>query len=273
MGVYGLTSFTGAPGVSTTAVAWAYLSDRPTLIVEADTSGGSAILAGVFRATQPHDHSILQLSSRPAGMSLLDHLWTLVVPLPNRDDRFFLPGMAEPQQAGALSSLWEPLGRAFRHLSTQGGYDVLVDLGRYRFGSVPYHGLLQHLDALAVFVPAHLPGINAAAIDLPALRASMGEVEGGTEDITRVGVVLADSPGSTYGPAETARACAPVPVIASLPYAPTAAAVYHRGDSAPRSSVLSRDPSASYRKAVLGLASGLRHRGVTYAETMRGSSA
>lgn len=273
MGVYGLTSFTGAPGVTTTAVAWAYLSDRPTLIVEADISGGSAILAGVFRARQPHDRSILQLSSRPPGMSLVDHLWSLSVPLPNREDRFLLPGVAEPQQAGALSGMWDQLGKAFRHISLQGGYDVLVDLGRHRFTGLVHHLLLQHLDAVAVLVPSHLPGINSAAIDLPGLRASMGEVADSTADITRVGLVLVDSPGSTYGPAETARTCAPVPVIATLPYAPSAAAVYHRGDGSPRSSLLNRDPSSSYRKSVLGLASALRDRAVTYAETMRGSTA
>lgn len=272
MGVYGLTSFTGSPGVTTTAVAWAYLSDRPTLVIEADNTGGSPILAGAFRANQAHDRSILQLSARPAGMTLVDHLWALTLPFPGHEDRQLLPAVAEPQQAGALRGLWEPLGRAFQHVSTQGGYDVLVDLGRFTHNP-GYQGLLQHLDALAVFVPAHLPGINAAAIDMPGLRTTLGEISGGTSETTRIGVVLTDTTGSTYSAGEAARALNPVPVVATLPHEPAAAAVYHRGDPEPRSLIPGRSPSAAYRKAVVNLAAAVRTQATTYAQTMKGETA
>ena len=272
MGVYGLTNFTGAPGVTTTAVAWAYLTDRPTLVVEADNTGGSPILAGAFRATQPHDRSVLQLSARPAGMTLGDHLWALTLTFPGQEDRYLLPAVAEPQQAGSLRGLWEPLGRAFQHVSSQGGYDVLVDLGRFPHAPA-YQGLLQHLDALAVFVPAHLPGINSAAIDMPRLRDTLGEITGGTSETTRIGVVLTGSPGSTYGTGEAGKALAPVPVLTTLPHDPAAAGVYHRGDPAPRSPIPGRDPSATYRKAVTVLAAAVRAQATTYAQTMKGESA
>ena len=65
MSVYALTSISGSPGVTTTAVAWAYLSPTPTLIVEADPTGGSPILAGVMRGEQPPDVSIIDLVGQP----------------------------------------------------------------------------------------------------------------------------------------------------------------------------------------------------------------
>ena len=45
-----LTSAAGSPGVTTTAVGLALTWPRPVLLVEADPTGGSAVLAGYFRA-------------------------------------------------------------------------------------------------------------------------------------------------------------------------------------------------------------------------------
>ena len=55
MAVIALTSASGSPGVTTTAVALAFLWPRPVVLVEADPTGGSAILAGYFRGTREYD--------------------------------------------------------------------------------------------------------------------------------------------------------------------------------------------------------------------------
>jgi Mrp family chromosome partitioning ATPase len=46
MSVIVLTSASGSPGVSTTAVGLALSWPGPVLLVEADPTGGSAVLAG-----------------------------------------------------------------------------------------------------------------------------------------------------------------------------------------------------------------------------------
>ncbi len=62
MAVIALTSASGSPGVTTTAVALAFLWPRPVVLVEADPTGGSAILAGYFRGTREYDVGIVELA-------------------------------------------------------------------------------------------------------------------------------------------------------------------------------------------------------------------
>ena len=49
MAVIVLVSAAGSPGVTTTGVGFALTADRPTLLVEADPTGGSAVLAGLWQ--------------------------------------------------------------------------------------------------------------------------------------------------------------------------------------------------------------------------------
>ena len=49
MAIVVLTSASGSPGVTTTAVGMAFSWPRPVLLVEADPTGGSGILAGTSR--------------------------------------------------------------------------------------------------------------------------------------------------------------------------------------------------------------------------------
>ena len=46
MAVVALTSASGSPGVTTTAVGLALTWPRPVLLIEADPTGGSGVLAG-----------------------------------------------------------------------------------------------------------------------------------------------------------------------------------------------------------------------------------
>ena len=50
-----LTSASGSPGVSTSALGMSLAWSKPVLLVEADPTGGSAILAGWFHGRPPHD--------------------------------------------------------------------------------------------------------------------------------------------------------------------------------------------------------------------------
>ena len=51
MAIITLVSASGAPGVTTTALALAVRWPRPVMLVEADPRGGSSILAGFFKGT------------------------------------------------------------------------------------------------------------------------------------------------------------------------------------------------------------------------------
>ena len=55
MAVVALASASGSPGVTTTALGLALLWPRPVLLVEADPTGGSGLLAGYFRGTREYD--------------------------------------------------------------------------------------------------------------------------------------------------------------------------------------------------------------------------
>ena len=62
MAVIALTSASGSPGVTTTALGLALLWPRPVLLVEADPTGGSGLLAGYFRGTREYDGGLIELA-------------------------------------------------------------------------------------------------------------------------------------------------------------------------------------------------------------------
>ena len=62
MAVIALTSASGSPGVTTTTPGPGDVWPRPVLLVEADPTGGSGILAGFFRGTREYDGGLIELA-------------------------------------------------------------------------------------------------------------------------------------------------------------------------------------------------------------------
>src|SRR3546814_6778811 len=62
MEVTALCSASGSPGVTTTALGMALLWPRPVLLIEADATGGSGILAGYFRGIKSYDQGLVELA-------------------------------------------------------------------------------------------------------------------------------------------------------------------------------------------------------------------
>lgn len=226
MAVFALTSIAGSPGVTTTAVAWAYLASTPTLLVEADPVGGSAVLAGVMRGEHPHDVSVLDLAGQPVeGYSYYVHERSLL--LPETRDRRVLPGIAAPAQAKVLRGMWADLAASLEGLSAETGITVLIDCGRFGHPETPYP-LLERADAVLALTHASLPGINATHLGLDALRHLVSST--GTQ--RRLGVVTLSGGKDSlrpYGGKEVAAVTSPTEVIASLDYDPRRAAVYSGG--------------------------------------------
>lgn len=220
MALIGLTSLSGSPGVTTTAVAWATCSQNPTLLIEADLTGGSPILAGRFRSALPHERSLLALATYDAQASTADVLREQALALPGAvADSKVVPGLAEQSQVGAMTGLWPDLGLALQELSTQQGVDVLVDLGRLSPSS-PW-SLVGHLEQLLVLAPATLPGLITLHNNLPGVANRLTQ--------TALGVVLVAPAREGFGVKEASQVLDPVPVLAAVAHLPKPAAAYSLG--------------------------------------------
>ncbi|MGK2852999.1 MAG: hypothetical protein ACSLE3_02645, partial [Microbacteriaceae bacterium] len=62
MALIALASASGSPGVTTTAMGLALAWPRPVLLVEADPTGGSGLLAGYFRGTREYTAGLIELA-------------------------------------------------------------------------------------------------------------------------------------------------------------------------------------------------------------------
>ena len=219
MAIVCLTSASGSPGVTTTAVGMAFSWPRPVLLVEADPTGGSGVLAGFLRGTTPYDAGLIELALSP--LSTTDALRDVVRPLsPNVS---LVPGIRSHAQATALRDMWEPLAAAFRELDDN-GQDVIVDAGRLGLVGSPTP-LLDAADAALLITRATLPAISAA-------RSWAETVRQPASGWRHPGLLLVGE-GQPYRASEVAKVLG-MPVVAALPDDPDAAAVYHRGAAPPK---------------------------------------
>ena len=160
MAVIALTSASGSPGVTTTALGLALLWPRPVLLVEADPTGGSGLLAGYFRGTREYDGGLIELaltaSRRPRrarrGVRTASRARTArSSPAPGRTPR-----------RAALRDLWQPLAEALADLEST-GQDVIVDAGRLGLVGSP-EPLLAAADLTLLVTRTTLPALSAAAL-------------------------------------------------------------------------------------------------------------
>lgn len=219
MAVVCLTSASGSPGVTTTAVGLAFCWPRPVLLVEADPTGGSGILAGFLKGTTSYDVGLIELALSPLGVA--DALRDVVRPLsPNVS---LVTGTRTHAQAPALRDVWEPLATALSELELS-GQDVIVDAGRLGLTGSP-RPLLEAADLTLLLTRANLPSISPARSWAEAVRDP-------TTGWRRPGLLLIGE-GQPYRDTEVAKVLG-MPVVADLPDDPEAAAVYHRGATPPR---------------------------------------
>lgn len=219
MAIVCLTSASGSPGVTTTAVGMAFSWPRPVLLLEADPTGGSGVLAGFLRGTTPYDAGLIELALSPLGTA--DALRDVVRPLsPNVS---LVAGIRSHAQATALRDVWEPLGAALRELDDN-GQDVIVDAGRLGLMGSPTP-LLDAADAALLVTRATLPAISAA-------RSWAESVRQPATGWHHPGLLLV-AEGQPYRASEVAKVLG-IPVVADLPDDPAAAAVYHRGAAPPK---------------------------------------
>ncbi|GHB74375.1 hypothetical protein GCM10010377_76000 [Streptomyces viridiviolaceus] len=230
MAVIALAGCSGAPGVTTSALAlllsWPVEVGRRMVLAECDPDGG-AVLHGLLQGTLGDRYGLRNLSVAARKGEFGEAFWRQLIDLSSEDgkaesprDRLLLPGITDPAQAASLSSVWKGLAVMFRGIDADHGHDVLVDLGRR--GAVGPSGVLaEQADAVLVVVRN----------TLRCLQAAQGRVSELEERVGNVGLIVIDE--GPYPAGEVQRVLQ-VPVVATLPYAPKDARVLSDGADQPR---------------------------------------
>ncbi|MGM9470268.1 hypothetical protein [Streptomyces murinus] len=230
MAVIALAGCTGAPGVTTSALAlllsWPLQAGRRMILAECDPDGG-AVLHGLLQGTLGDRYGLRNLSVAARKGEFSEAFWRQLIDLSAEDgnpdtprDRLLLPGITDPAQAASLDQVWKILAQMFRGIEAESGHDVLIDLGR-RGACGPCGVLAEQADATFVVVRNTLRGVQAA----------QGRVRALEERVGGVGVLVVDQ--GPYPAGEVQRVLQ-APVIATLPYAPQDARVLSDGAEQPR---------------------------------------
>lgn len=220
-----LMSASGSPGATTTAVGLALSWTRPVVLVEADPTGGSPVLAGYFRGTVTPTRGLIDLALAHRQGRLDAALPTALLPFP-RPDFALLPGVRGHAQARSLAPVWEPLAGVFLGLERT-GQDVIVDAGRLGLAGSP-EPVIHAADLAVLVTRSDLVSLSGAR----AWARQLGERFAAAGSPGRLGVLLVGEK-RPYAAADVAKVMA-LPVVAGIAWDPPAAAVFSHGAAPPR---------------------------------------
>lgn len=220
MAVIVLTSASGSPGVTTTALGLALTWTRPVVLVEADPTGGSGILAGYFHGDIAHVGGLIDLALAHREGALVESLPAAMLPIPG-SNALLLPGVRSHAQARSLAGMWGPLAGALRALE-RNGQDVIVDAGRLGLDGAP-GPLMMSADLTLLAMRTTLPALSGARSWAQTLREEFERVG----SASRLGALLVGE-GRPYGAREVRKVLG-LAVTAALPWDSEAAAVLSVG--------------------------------------------
>lgn len=233
MALLTLTSASGAPGVTTTALALAHAWPRPVVLVEADPVGGSTLLAGYLRGRIPHNRGLIDLAMAHRQNRLADTLRAVTVDLPDTTIKL-IPGARSHAQALTVAGIHDALANALKDLSRT-GTDVIVDAGRLGMAGYPTP-LLRSADIALLVARTTLPAIAAARGWATQLHREF-DAAGALPSLA----MLLVGEGHPYTDKQV-RSVLSLPIAASIAWDPVSAEVFHLGaarrrrfDSAPLS--------------------------------------
>ncbi|MBD3783708.1 MAG: hypothetical protein IE926_12280 [Micrococcales bacterium] len=218
-------SSSGSPGVTTSALGLALTWPRPVLLVEADPTGGSALLAGYFRGQVTPAASLVDLAFAHRTGALAEAIPALAMTVPGTEVSI-LPGTLAHGQARSLEALWAPLAATLKALDAM-GQDVLVDAGRLGLTGSP-EPVIEEADLCLLTVRTDLVSLAGARSWAQTLRTRF-DAQGAGDSLG----LLTVGQGRPYSPREVATVLG-VPVLASLAWDEAAAAVFARGAPRPR---------------------------------------
>lgn len=220
MAVVTLFSASGSPGVTVSALGMALAWQRHVMLVDADPTGSSAVLAGYLQGQTAHDRGLLDLAVANRVGNLGAAIATVSMTLPGSNVEF-VPGIRSHQQAASMTTLWEPLSGVLRGME-QRGVDVVVDAGRLGLEHSPMP-LVRGSDLSLLVLHSDLPAVSGARGWARALREQLA----GMGAAHQLGVLLV-GPDRPYSAREI-RAVLGLPVVAEIPWDPESAEVYHSG--------------------------------------------
>ncbi len=226
-----LTSASGSPGVTTTALGLALAWPRPALLVEADPTGGSSVAAGYLRGSVVPPEAMIALALAHQDGSLLEALPQVSMPLPG-SSAMFVPGARSHEQARTLLGLWEPLAGVLRALEGT-GQDVIVDAGRLGLFGSP-EPLLNRADLALLVTRSDMVSLAGARSWAQTLRERFG----GAGAAASLGVLMVGQ-GAPFRAREVGRVLQ-VPVVTTLAWDPASAAVLSHGAPPPPAGRLAR---------------------------------
>ena len=224
-----LTSASGSPGATTTAVGLALAWPRPVVLVDADPTGGSPILAGYFRGTIAPSRGLIDLALAHRDDHVEAALPGTLVPIPDparEHGGWLLPGIRSHAQARSLTPVWEPLRQAFTALERT-GQDVIVDAGRVGLTGSP-DPLIRGADLTLLTVRTDLVSLSGAKSWAQTLREDL-ETGGATGAL---GLLLVGEK-RPYAAADVAKVLG-LPVTAAIAWDTPGAAVFSHGAAPPR---------------------------------------
>ncbi|MGL5405965.1 MAG: hypothetical protein ACRDAX_04125 [Propionibacteriaceae bacterium] len=160
-----LTSATGAPGVTTTALGLTLAWPRPALLVDADRDAPQAILAGYLKGIDPQNRGLPALAQAHREARALDVIGQCL-PLPPTYEHAFLPGFSNPAQESVFASVWPPLAHAFAAVGAS-ERDVIIDVGRIRTG-LP-SALVRSADRIVIVARSNLQSLAPLRYHLDGL--------------------------------------------------------------------------------------------------------
>jgi hypothetical protein len=202
------------------AAAW----PAPVLLVEADPSGYSSILAGAFAGSVPVGAGVLDAAMSARAGRLPVDLPGMLVELPVTNARV-LPGLSSVAQRKSLTTqVWADLGAALRSWADESGIDVLIDCGALADAAHPA-GLHPLADAVVLVTRPDLVGVSST-------RNWVDELADTLPDPARLHLMVTGS-HPAY-PASTVAEYLHLPLLADLGEDPTTAAHYSHGTPLPR---------------------------------------
>lgn len=249
-----LTSASGSPGVTTTAVGLTLTWHRSVLLVDADPGAHQAVLAGYLGGQLATSKGLQRVAEAHRDRRpLLEVVSDETVPLTAADQardsidgaeggpdnvadsgpsRRLLPGFARPANAGLFGPVWPDLADTFVRLE-RAGIDVIVDAGRMERQGLP-QPLMDRADLVVLLSHSNLRSLAAARTYAGLLR----EQSRMTGSELNLGVLVVGD-GKPYGSREIGRLLE-LPVISVLPDDPATATAF--SDGAPRSRRFDRSP-------------------------------
>lgn len=225
MAVVTLMSASGSPGVTSTALGMAVCWPRPVVLVEADPTGGSSVLAGFFRGEVASSRGLIDLALAHRSGALADAVATNMIPIQGAT-AMLLAGVRNHAQSRSLVDVWEPLLAVLRGLERT-GQDVIVDAGRLGLTNSP-DALVYGSDLTLLTTRTNLPSLAGARSWANTLHEAF-ERRGALQQLR----TLLIGKGRPYGPAEVAKVLQ-IPVVATVPWEPDMAEVFSAGAHKPR---------------------------------------